>query len=52
MLRHLELEETLLCEQTEQLLTADEWSLVVSSISSALYPGKRVPDRESEAPPE
>lgn len=50
VLRHIEQEETLLCEQTEQLLTADEWSRVVSSISSALYPRKRVADAEPEAP--
>lgn len=52
VLHHLEQEETLLCEQSEQLLTADEWSHVVSSISSALYPRKKEADSESEAPPE
>ena len=52
VLHQVEQEETLLCEQSEQLLTADEWSHVVSSISSVLYPRKKVADRESEAPPE
>jgi len=52
LLRHMEHEDTLLREQTEQLLTADEWSHVVSSISSVLYPPKKKVDRESEAPPE
>jgi hypothetical protein len=52
MLHQLEQEETLLCEKSEQLLTADEWSHVVSAISSSLYPRKKTPDRESEAPPE
>lgn len=34
MMRHLELEDTVLCYYTTQLLTSDEWSAVVSSISS------------------
>ena len=37
VLHHLEKEDTLLCAHTEQLLTEEEWSLVVSAISSALY---------------
>lgn len=37
VLHHLEREDTLLCAHTEALLTEDEWSHVVSSISSALY---------------
>jgi len=37
VLRHLDQEDTLLCAHTEQLLTEEEWSLVVSAISSALY---------------
>jgi len=38
VLRHLDEEETLLCAQTERLLTEDEWAHVVSSISTRLYP--------------
>lgn len=37
MLYHLEREDTLLCAHTEDLLTEEEWSRVVSSISTALY---------------
>ena len=52
VLHRLVQEETLLFQQSEQHLTADEWSHVVSSISSSLFPRKKEPDRESEAPPE
>jgi hemerythrin-like domain-containing protein len=38
VLRHLDQEDTLLCAQTEQLLSNDEWARVVSAISTALYP--------------
>lgn len=34
MMRHLDLEDTVLRSYTAQLLTSDEWSAVVSSISS------------------
>jgi len=37
VLRHLEQEGTLLCALSEALLTDEEWSLVVSGISSVLY---------------
>jgi hemerythrin-like domain-containing protein len=37
VLHHLELEDTALCAHTEELLTPDEWSRVVSSISSGLF---------------
>ena len=38
VLRHLDQEDTLLCAQTEQLLTNEEWARVVSAISDTLYP--------------
>jgi hemerythrin-like domain-containing protein len=38
VLHHLDDEETLLCAQTERLLTEEEWARVVSSISTKLYP--------------
>lgn len=38
VLRHLDQEDTLLCMQSERLLTEEEWSRVVSSISATLYP--------------
>jgi hemerythrin-like domain-containing protein len=38
VLLHLDQEDTLLCAQTEQLLTNEEWAQVVSAVSSALYP--------------
>jgi hemerythrin-like domain-containing protein len=38
VLLHLDQEDTLLCAQTEQLLTDEEWAQVVSAVSSALYP--------------
>jgi len=38
VLRHLDQEDTLLCAQTEQLLTNEEWARVVSAISTVLYP--------------
>jgi hemerythrin-like domain-containing protein len=41
VLHHLEREDTQLFEHTEQLLTEEEWSHVVSSISSALYAAPR-----------
>lgn len=37
VLYHLEREDTALCAHTEELLSEEEWSRVVSSISSALY---------------
>lgn len=40
VLHHLDQEDTLLCAHTEELLTEDEWSLVVSAISSVLYAEK------------
>jgi len=38
VLRQLDQEDTLLCAQTEQLLSNEEWARVVSSISTVLYP--------------
>lgn len=38
MLHHLEQEDTVLCAHSERLLTEQEWSIVVSQISSSLYP--------------
>ncbi|HSW08800.1 hemerythrin domain-containing protein [Aquabacterium sp.] len=38
VLHHLDLEDTLLCAQTERLLTHEEWAHVVSAISTAIYP--------------
>jgi hemerythrin-like domain-containing protein len=38
VLLHLDQEDTLLCAQTERLLTNEEWAHVVSAISTALYP--------------
>lgn len=48
MLRHLDEEDTVLCLHSERLLTQEEWSRVVSAISTALHvagaePGE--PDR-------
>ncbi len=40
VLHHLEQEDTVLCAHSERLLTEQEWSLVVSQISSSLYPAK------------
>lgn len=37
VLYHLEREDTALCAHTEELLSEEEWSRVVSSISSELY---------------
>lgn len=37
MMRHLHLEDTVLRSYTTQLLTSDEWSAVVSSISSVAH---------------
>ena len=39
VLQHLDQEDTVLCAHSERLLTEQEWSLVVSEISSSLYPG-------------
>jgi hemerythrin-like domain-containing protein len=41
LLRQMEQEETLLREHAERLLTQDEWSQVVSAISSTLYASAR-----------
>ena len=38
VLHHLDQEDTVLCAHSEQLLTEQEWSHVVSEISSSLYP--------------
>ena len=38
VLHHLEQEDTVLCAHSERLLTEQEWSHVVSQISSSLYP--------------
>lgn len=46
-LRHLHQEDTLLCAHSEQLLTDEEWSRVVSDISSALYPAGPQPVSEA-----
>jgi hemerythrin-like domain-containing protein len=43
VLHHLEQEDSLLLAQTEKLLTEEEWSRVVSSISSSLYPARPEP---------
>ncbi len=39
VLHHLDQEDTALCAHSERLLTEQEWSRVVSEISSSLYPG-------------
>ena len=39
VLHHLDQEDTTLCAHSERLLTEQEWSRVVSEISSSLYPG-------------
>ena len=38
VLHHLDQEDTVLCAHSERLLTEQEWSHVVSQISSSLYP--------------
>jgi hemerythrin-like domain-containing protein len=38
VLHHLHQEDTVLCAHSERLLTEQEWSHVVSEISSSLYP--------------
>ena len=38
VLHHLDQEDTVLCAHSERLLTEQEWSHVVSEISSSLYP--------------
>ena len=40
VLNHLVQEDTVLCAHSERLLTEQEWSHVVSEISSSLYPAK------------
>jgi hemerythrin-like domain-containing protein len=41
MMRHLDEEDTVLCWYTSQLLTPEEWSAVVSSISSVEQKARR-----------
>lgn len=48
VLRHLDQEDTLLCAQTEQLLSNDEWAHVVSAISTVLYPTAAGPGGEGD----
>jgi hypothetical protein len=50
MLRQLDQEDTLLRAHAERLLTDDEWSRVVSAISSALYPPRQQPRDGAAAP--
>lgn len=45
VLHHLEQEDTVLCAHSERLLTEQEWSHVVSQISSSLYPPSPEPPR-------
>ena len=48
MLRHLDQEDTALYSHTAQLLTAEEWSRVISSISRVLYATGDLPGDTSE----
>lgn len=50
VLHHLDQEDTLLCAQTERLLSNEEWARVVSAISSALYPPAADSEDENNGP--
>ena len=50
MLRQLDQEDTLLRAHAERLLTKEEWSRVVSEISSALYPPRQQPGDAGSGP--
>ena len=51
VLLHLHQEDTLLCAHTERLLSEEEWSRVVSAISSVLYPAEPEPGSGTGSPP-
>jgi hemerythrin-like domain-containing protein len=50
VLFHLDQEDTLLCVQTEQLLSNEEWARVVSAMSAVLYPSTAGSGGESRGP--